>query len=193
MFEKVNPAQEWRDVVGFDGYKVSSDGLVYSVKRRKILKPFPKKKYMLVYLYGECGRRCKLVHRLVAEAFIDNPLHLPEVNHKDEDTFNNRADNLEWCTRQYNASYGTLPDRMREKALENNPFSGKHHTDETKAKMRAAKLGRPSLRKRKVTICGVTYESVADAMGALKISTRKLYKLLEEGNHVREGFAKPPG
>lgn len=37
------------------------------------------------------------IHRLVAIAFIDNPLYLPEVDHKDRDRWNNRRSNLRWC------------------------------------------------------------------------------------------------
>lgn len=51
------------------------------------------------------------IHRLVAEAFILNPLHLPEVNHKDEDKKNNCVMNLEWCSHKYNSNYGTILQR----------------------------------------------------------------------------------
>lgn len=56
----------------------------------------------------------KLIHRLVAEAFIPNPLGLPEVNHIDEDPLNCSAENLEWCDRMYNANYGTAIKRGSE-------------------------------------------------------------------------------
>ena len=55
------------------------------------------------------------VHRLVATAFVPNPDNLPIVNHKDENKQNNNADNLEWCTVQYNNAYGTRKERQASK------------------------------------------------------------------------------
>ena len=52
-----------------------------------------------------------LVHRLVAQTYIENPNNLPVVNHKDECKTNNNADNLEWCTVQYNTLYSKCRQR----------------------------------------------------------------------------------
>lgn len=54
------------------------------------------------------------VHRLVATAFLSNPNKCKEVNHINENTKDNRVENLEWCDRLYNANYGTLKIRLRD-------------------------------------------------------------------------------
>lgn len=60
---------------------------------------------------SKCGYRkmhivkYKLLHRLVAQHFIPNPLGLAEVNHIDGDKLNNKVSNLEWCTREYNVQH----------------------------------------------------------------------------------------
>jgi len=59
------------------------------------------------YQYMKCRYKGKSYnwHRIIAETFHPNPNNLPDVNHKDEDKFNNKADNLEWMSRSDNCSY----------------------------------------------------------------------------------------
>lgn len=100
--------------LGFPLYEVGSDGSVVSLKwrnskERKELKPSKTKNgYLSVYLSD--GKN-HYVHRLVAMAFIPNPLNFPIINHKDENKQNNNVSNLEWCTVRYNRNYGGANER----------------------------------------------------------------------------------
>jgi hypothetical protein len=107
--------ESWRDVPGYEGlYEVSDWGRVR--RNGKILKPAKiKNGYLRVDLYKDGIQRHALLHRIVAQAFIPNPQNLPQVNHKDEDKTNNAVSNLEWCTQEYNHSYGTINERIAEK------------------------------------------------------------------------------
>lgn len=184
---------EWRPVRGFDDYVVSDTGEVYSNKQHRMLKQTEKKNYMMVTLYNENGRKHLLVHRLVAEAFIDNPERLPQINHKDENSLNNNVDNLEWCDSKYNNNYGTKIERQKKRLAEHNAWRGKHHSPESLEKMRRAKLGKPSNQRKPVVINGVAYESRAEAMRELNVCTRRFYKILREEQNVRESFKNAPG
>lgn len=107
----------WKDIRGFEGiYQVSNMGRVRSLDRwsnderhrrlkGKILKPNKDR-----YGYLKIGLLNKVrityqVHRLVALHFVSGYKEGLIVNHKDEDRSNNQADNLEWCTQQYNLRY----------------------------------------------------------------------------------------
>lgn len=111
----------WKTIVGYDEYQISNMGNVKSLNYRrtgkeKILKPVKNTdNYAQVGLYKQGKRKCYLVHRLVAEAFIENPNNLPELNHIDEDKTNNAASNLEWCDSKQNINYGTRNQRVAEK------------------------------------------------------------------------------
>ena len=101
----------WKPIKGFDGYEVSNEGNVRSPW--KTLSQYPNGRG---YPRVSIGNKMRLVHRLVAEAFIENPNGYPIVNHKDEDKTNNKATNLEWCTHEYNSNYGGAPIRASEKS-----------------------------------------------------------------------------
>lgn len=97
--------EEWRDVAGYEGlYQVSSFGRIRSLARKKVLPVHNTSNgYFQVHLYREGKAKYAYVHRLVADAFCVHGNQLQnEVNHIDGDRINNRADNLEWCTRSEN-------------------------------------------------------------------------------------------
>lgn len=112
----------WKSVKEFEEfYEVSSLGRVRSKDRvmfRKCdTKPFTKKGrmrklvpncrtgYLTIVLSNGITKRTKYVHRLVAEVFVERQSGLDVVNHKNEIKTDNRAENLEWCTKEYNNTY----------------------------------------------------------------------------------------
>lgn len=111
----------FKDVTDYEGlYQISNYGNVKSLgndksRKEKILKPQADGGgYLQVILCKDGKMKHHKVHRLVANAFIDNPDNLPQVNHRDECKTNNTVDNLEWCTNEYNTNYGTRNQRMAE-------------------------------------------------------------------------------
>lgn len=82
-------------------------GRMRSLRKNIILREGISKGYKVLNLSKNGKPLTKKVHRLVANEFIPNPDNLPQVNHKDENKTNNRVDNLEWCTQEYNLNYGT--------------------------------------------------------------------------------------
>nr|DAK20800.1 MAG TPA: homing endonuclease [Caudoviricetes sp.] len=114
-----NTKETWKPVVGYEGlYEVSSKGKVRGLKTGRILKPFYTKGYAMVNLTSTSNDRTKkLVHRLVAQAFIPNLKNLSDVNHKDEIKTNNNLDNLEWISHKDNLNYGTRNERAAKRNI----------------------------------------------------------------------------
>lgn len=98
--------EEWKPVIGYEGlYEVSNLGRVRNIKtNRLVMQSVVVSGYKRVTLYKKNNPKSKLVHRLVAEAFLPNPNNLRVVNHKDENKLNNVVTNLEWCTQSYNVT-----------------------------------------------------------------------------------------
>lgn len=148
----------WKPAPGFEGYyEVSNMGRVKAVGRNKdgAIVPMKKEKMMALVNAGQYKRvairkgvsngeqKLIAVHRLVALAFVpnDDPVHKVTVNHKNEDKWDNRAENLEWLSHQDNTNYGTRNEKAS-KALKGRVRSEEHcrHISEAKKGKRVSQI-----------------------------------------------------
>ena len=149
----------WKDIEGYEGlYQVSNLGRVKSIERadtynlnemsikrpraEKYLKFQDNHGYKRVSLCKNSKGKWHMVHRLVAETFIQNPYNLPQVNHKDENKTNNfvwvnedgsvdvEKSNLEWCDSIYNMNYGNRNKKSQESLLNRKDLSKPVHCHE---------------------------------------------------------------
>lgn len=141
----------WKDIEGYEGYQVSNLGRVRSLDRIDsnnhplkgvILKPYISNSgYLLVGLYKQQKRDRKLLHRLVAEAFIPNPENKPEIDHINTDKTDNTVflnedgsvnydkTNLRWTTRKENINNPLTKTKMQINARKpsKGKYGKKHH------------------------------------------------------------------
>ena len=106
--------EEWRDIKGYENkYQISNYGNVKSLNyhrsgESKLMSPVLKKTgYYQINLYLNGKYESKMIHKLVAEAFLENSDNLEVVNHIDGDKTNNHVSNLEWCTISQNTWHAT--------------------------------------------------------------------------------------
>lgn len=98
----------WKDIDGYNGaYQVSNLGRVRHIQTNILKADYRPTRKEYAYAQARISIRGKhySIHRLVAQTFIPNPKKLPQVNHKDGNTRNNRVENLEWCTAKDNTKH----------------------------------------------------------------------------------------
>lgn len=83
----------------------SRENGTYSKKGHVLKQHNEKNGYLRVGIQIDRKQTRKLVHRLVAQTYIQNPNNLPQINHIDCDRTNNNVKNLEWCDGSYNQQY----------------------------------------------------------------------------------------
>lgn len=121
--------EEWKTIKDLPNYDVSNFGRVRNNKTYRILKPKLIRGYESVCLRKDNKNIYKRVNRLVAEAFIPNPLNKPLVNHIDYNPRNNNVENLEWVTNSENQLWSRERISKGHIAISKNP-----HPDITKNK-----------------------------------------------------------
>lgn len=174
--------EEWKDIKGYEGlYQVSTMGRVRSLPRKnargqqlkgRYLKPLTTSDgYLCVRPFKGGKGRTILVHRLVAQAFIPNPDNKPVINHKNEVKTDNRIENIEWATVEYNVNYGTRNKRAAESRV------GQHFSEARIEKMRSGikewhrKNPSPVQKKVMCAETGEVFDSIKQAKERTHITT----------------------
>lgn len=98
--------EQWKPIPGFDGYEASNMQRVRSVKSGKIMSlTINGSGYPTVGVTMNKKTFTVLAHRLIALAWIPNPLGKPQINHINGNRSDNRLENLEWCTQSENIQH----------------------------------------------------------------------------------------
>jgi hypothetical protein len=117
--------QIFKTIIPFPNYEINQFGNIRNKNTGKILKNFINSSYYKINLYNNKKIKSLYIHRLIAFYFIQNPLNLPEINHKDGNKLNNSLDNLEWCTSSENTIHSYLNNLQSPKKGIKNPMSKK--------------------------------------------------------------------
>lgn len=99
-----------------ENYEASTDGHIRNSKTKHVLHEFKSKDG---YMRTQLGGKTRLVHRVIAQTFIENPHQLPEVNHIDGCKTNNAVSNLEYCSRSDNLRHAYINDLRNAKRTNN--------------------------------------------------------------------------
>jgi hypothetical protein len=130
--------ETWKKIKDYPNYEVSDLGRFRKIGGKTLSWDSAPNKYITVRINNGNGRKMRLVHILIIEAFIDRPDYPCEVNHKDCNKANNRLDNLEYITHKENIKHAIRNGRMKFKKGIESPLYGRNISIEVKAKMREA-------------------------------------------------------
>lgn len=156
----------WKTIEDFPNYSVSSDGRVRKDSSGKILiATRDSRGYPSLSLKDENGWHTKMVHRLVAKAFVENPYEKRSVNHIDGNKSNNHISNLEWVTNSENMS----------------------HAYATGLKHRPDYAGSPKQRVR-IKETGEIFESVGECARAIGGDQAHIFNCLSGRYHTHKGY-----
>lgn len=93
--------ETWKTMELYPKYQVSTEGKIRNTETHQIYAQWlGKDGYLRMEMWLDGKKKGMLVHRMVTLCYLENPLNLPEVNHKNKIKSDNRVENLEWVTRQ---------------------------------------------------------------------------------------------
>jgi len=177
-----NQEEIWKDVVGYEGkYKVSNLGRIKSILKTKeiILKCSTNEKgYRCTHLTINGHGKKKKVHRLVCIAFLENPNDYKQVNHIDGDKFNNRVENLEWCTAKQNVQHAIKNNLTKLTGLKKTEYWRKKTVDSLRNNFYKGRLTLLN------TQTGIYYCSVQQAADSIPLKYSNLYEKLTIKNRL---------
>jgi len=147
-YSKWRHGEIWKRVDQRTDYAISSEGLVFSIRRNRILAPSVTSRGYAQIKLGKDHRQS--VHRLVALAFVPNPDGKKQVNHIDGVKLNNCADNLEWVSQSENMRHAyalglqrpTVWSDANKKKLSELNMGRPPCSEETRRRMSAAATGK---------------------------------------------------
>ena len=103
-------------IPGYDNYYATPNGDIYYLDSQVPKTKRVHKGYYEIRLRVKGKTLYKLLHRLIAITFINNPDNLPQVNHIDCNKLNNDISNLEWCTGEQNMHHAKINGRFKRKS-----------------------------------------------------------------------------
>ena len=164
-----------KEVLGFeDRYIITSHGRIYSLKKRRFLRP-SSGGYMTLTLYGKDKTKNVSIHRLVASAFIENTENKKYVNHIDGNKYNNSVDNLEWVTSSENALHA-FNTGLRKSSEKQREWARKHAKDLCKKTRKKIK----QINNNGEVV--MEYESIRAAARVMNVSHQALLAAIKNNN-----------
>lgn len=181
------PEEIWKPISGFEGrYEVSSLGRVRSLmdnkgnRRIKIRKTrLTKRGYLYLNLWIKGKMHTKVVHKLVAEAFLDKPDNAQCINHINGVKTDNRVENLEWCTFSENTLHAIRIGLVVDQAS-HFKMKGKHGKDHPTSKP-----------VKQYTLDGefiAEYESCVDAANELELKAGNIQRCARGERKTAHGY-----
>lgn len=162
----------WKEIKDYPNYQINELGKIFNLSRKTYLKPTVNKQgYVSVGLSNNGKFKTYLLHRLVAQSFIQNLDNKPVVNHKDSNKLNNHKDNLEWSSYSENNYHSVIKNNKRGSNIHSSKLTEEDVLNIKKALTKGESISRLGL---KYGVCKQT---------VFKIKTNKIWKHIKEINN----------